>query len=199
MKSFADQKRRDVSFEKGEKVLLSTQNFKLANPGTRKLLPKWVGPFEVLERIGAVAYKLKLPKHLKMHNVFHVNLVKPYRNDGRVQPPPPPIEIDDSLEYEVERVLDDRNVGGKSSKKEFLIKWQGYGPEHNTWEPEKNLKNCKEILEEYWTYVAKFRKGVPKAVQTRVQPTAKTSVAAKAVTRPELVRLVSANEQSKGQ
>ena len=71
MKSFADQKRRDVSFAKGEKVLLSTQNFKLANPGTRKLLPKWVGPFEVIEPVGKVAYKLKLPPNLKMHNVFH--------------------------------------------------------------------------------------------------------------------------------
>ena len=184
MKSFADQKRRDVSFAKGEKVLLSTQNFKLANPGTRKLLPKWVGPFEVIEPVGKVAYKLKLPPNLKMHNVFHVNLVKPYRNDGRVQPPPPPIEIDDSLEYEVERVLDDRKVKrGKSTKTEFLVKWLGYGPEHNTWEPEKNLTNCKEILEEYWVYVGKFRKGVPEPAQAQVKTSKAKTPKRKAVTR----------------
>ena len=87
----------------------------------------------MVERIGKVAYKLKLPSNLKMHNVFHVTLVKPYKDDGRVQPPPPPIEIDDSLEYEVERVLDHRQVKrGKKTKNEFLVKWLGYGPEHNT-------------------------------------------------------------------
>jgi hypothetical protein len=92
----------------GQNVLLSTINFKLAHPGMRKLLPKWVGPFKVVERIGKVAYKVELPPNLKMHNVFHVQLLKPYR--GKVQPPPPPTEIDDSLEYEVKRVLGHREV-----------------------------------------------------------------------------------------
>ncbi|GAQ93053.1 hypothetical protein KFL_012730010 [Klebsormidium nitens] len=184
MKSFADQKRRDVSFAKGKKVLLSTQNFKLANPGTRKLLPKWVGPFEVIEPVGKVAYKLKLPPNLKMHNVFHVDLVKPYRNNGRVQPPPPPIEIDDSLEYEVERTLDNpTGKRGKGTKTEFLVKWLGYGPEHNTWEPEKNLTNCKDILEEYWVYVGKFRKGVPEPAQAQAKPLEAKKPKQKVVTR----------------
>jgi hypothetical protein len=76
----------------------------------RKLFTKWVGPFEVTEQIGKVAYKLDLPPNLKMHNVFHVQLLKKYRDNGKVQPLPPPIEIDDSLEYEVERVLRHRKV-----------------------------------------------------------------------------------------
>ena len=110
--------------------------------------------------------------------------MKPYRNDGRVQPPPPPIEIDDSLEYEVERVLDNRKVKrGKSTKTEFLVKWLGYGPEHNTWEPEKNLTNCKEILEEYWVYVGKFRKGVPEPAQAQVKTSKAKTPKRKAVTR----------------
>jgi len=121
-KLFADQKRREVELSVGQKVLVSTVNFKLANPGIRKLLPKWVGPFEVVERIGEVAYKLALPPNLKMHNVFHVQLLKPFRDDGRVRPPPPPIEIDDSLEYEVERVLAARDVKrGKTTRKEYLV------------------------------------------------------------------------------
>ena len=49
-KSFADQKRQDVVYEVGQQVLLSTRNFRLANPGSRKLLPKWVGPFQILQK-----------------------------------------------------------------------------------------------------------------------------------------------------
>jgi hypothetical protein len=60
-KLFADQRRREVEFSAGQKVLLSTLNFKLAHPRTRKLLPKWVGPFEVVERVEQVAYKVTLP------------------------------------------------------------------------------------------------------------------------------------------
>jgi hypothetical protein len=96
-KLFADKSLREVELDVGQKVLLSTINFKLAHPRTRKLLPKWVGPFKVTKRIGKVAYKLDLPPNLRMHNVFHVQLLKKYRDNGKVQPPPPPIEIDDSL------------------------------------------------------------------------------------------------------
>jgi hypothetical protein len=95
-KVFADKRRHEVELDVGQKVLLSTINFRLVHPGMRKLLPKWVGPFKVTEQIGKVAYKLELPPNLKMHNVFHVQLLKKYRDNGKVQPPPPPIEIDDS-------------------------------------------------------------------------------------------------------
>jgi hypothetical protein len=147
-KLFAEEKRTEVELAVGQKVLLSTINFKLVHPGTRKLLPKWVGPFRVIERIGKVAYKVELPPNLKMHNVFHVQLLKKYRDNGKVQPPPPPIEIDDSLEYEVERVLGHREVkrGTKQIRKEFLVKWLGYEHEHNTWEPEKHLTHCEDLL-----------------------------------------------------
>jgi hypothetical protein len=160
-KLFADEKRREVELAVGLNVLLSTINFKLAHPGTRKLLPKWVGPFKVIERIGKVAYKVELPPNLKMHNVFHVQLLKKYRDNGKVQPPPPPIEIDHSLEYEVERVLGHREVKrGKQIRKEFLVKWLGYEHEHNTWEPEKHLTHCEDLLADYWANVATSPQGV---------------------------------------
>jgi hypothetical protein len=57
-----------------------------------------------------------------------------------VQPPLPPIEIDDSLEYEVEQVLEHRNFKrDKQIRKEFLVKWLGYEHKRNSWEPEKKL------------------------------------------------------------
>jgi hypothetical protein len=160
-KLFADENRREVELKVGQDVLLSTANFKLAHSGTRKLLPKWVGPFKVIERIGKVAYKVELPPNPKMHDVFHDQLLKEYRSNGKVQPPPPLIEIDDSLEYEVERVLGHRKVKrGKGSRKEFLVKWLGYEHEHNTWEPEKHLTHCEDLLADYWINVATSPQGV---------------------------------------
>jgi hypothetical protein len=160
-KLFADENRREVELAVGQKVLLSTINFKLAHPRTRKLLPKWVGPFNVTERIGKVAYKLDLSPNLKMHNVFHVQLLKKYRDNGKVQPPPPPIEIDDSLEYEVERVLGHREVKrGKGTREELLVKWLGYEHKHNTWEPEKHLTHYEDLIADYWINVATSPQGV---------------------------------------
>ena len=135
-------------------MLLSTRNLTLKMIGSAKLMPKYVGPFTVIQKINPVAYKLKLPPCMKIHNVFHVSLLKEYREDGSVKPPPPPSLIDDVLEYEVERVSCHRTRKiGRSVKTEFLIKWLGYGAEHNTWEPEVNLTNCPEVLSEYWAAV----------------------------------------------
>ncbi|GJP62824.1 hypothetical protein CLOP_g19847, partial [Closterium sp. NIES-67] len=74
-KSYADMKRREVSFEVGDKVLLSTKNIRLKIPGAKKSFPQWIGPFEMIQRVGVVAYKLKLPETLQIHNVFHVSLL----------------------------------------------------------------------------------------------------------------------------
>jgi len=98
---------------------------------------------------------------MKCHPVFHVSLLKAYRTDGRVQPPPPPIEVDGELEYEVEQILDKRVVKRRgSSRVHYLVKWVGYGVAHNTWEPEENLVNCSKL-------VAAYEQGLSKATRIR--------------------------------
>ena len=87
-KSYADTRRREMTFAVGDKVLLSTKNLRLAAPGSRKLLPRYVGPFEVIQRVGEVAYKFALPGSMKIHNVFHVSLLAKYEATGPCQPPP---------------------------------------------------------------------------------------------------------------
>jgi hypothetical protein len=122
------------------------------------LLPRWIGPFKIMERVDNIAYKLKLLDTLKTHFVFHVSLLKPYRVSGKIQPLLPPIlEEDDELSFEVERVLA-HEVRGSSTKpqKHYLIKWLGYGFEHNVWEPEKHLSL--EVLKEHWDTVAHSQK-----------------------------------------
>jgi hypothetical protein len=149
-KSYADRSRRELTFSVGDQVLLRTKNLRLKTSGKRKLLPKWIGPFPVVQVVGTVAYKLELPGSMKCHPVFHVSNLQPYRSDGRVQPPPMSMEISGEVEFEVEQVLLHRDIRHKRrSKREYLIKWLGYGPEHNSWEPESSM-TCDELIAEYW-------------------------------------------------
>jgi hypothetical protein len=151
--------RRDVEYAVGDRVLLSTRNLKLkAGVNSRKLLPRYIGPFAVCRRVGKVAVELDLPFNMKkLHPVFHVSLIKPYvhtreRILQRCAPPPPVDWIDDEPVYRVEKLLNhrERRYGrGHRGRMEYLIKWEGYAAEHNTWEPRSNLLTCDSLLRAY--------------------------------------------------
>jgi hypothetical protein len=153
MKLYADKKRRDLQFSLGDYVLLSTSNITLKTPGAQKLLPRFIGPYKVTEVINPVAYKLDLPREMsRTHPVFHVSLLRPYKSDGPIQAPPSPLSYDDDgvPVFEVEQILSHRDQKrGRSTRREYLIKWKGYGPAHNTWEPESGLA-CEALLTDYW-------------------------------------------------
>ncbi|KAJ9524331.1 hypothetical protein QJQ45_008531 [Haematococcus lacustris] len=165
MKSYQDNKRREVLYLPGDMVLLSTQNMrgKANQPGVRKLKPRYVGPFSVQYMVGKAAVKLWLPDEWsRLHNVFHVSLVKPYRTDASEAVPglagPPPVQwLDGEPQYTVEKVVGHRlepskgKRKGKSKKRrlEFLVKWQGHGDEHNTWELSTQLVGCQELMARY--------------------------------------------------
>jgi len=79
MKNQADKKRRDIEFQVGDVVFLKIQPYRLHSLAKRinqKLNPRFYGPFEVEERIGKVAYRLKLPPRSMIHPVFHDSLLK---------------------------------------------------------------------------------------------------------------------------
>ena len=105
-------------FAVGDKVWLLRKNIRTTRP-CQKLDVKRMGPFNVLGIIGdsKLAYKLELPRRMRqIHPVFHVSLLEPYREnqwEGRVQPAPPPEEIEGELEYEVKEILDSKIVRGK--------------------------------------------------------------------------------------
>ena len=83
-KSYADLKRRDIEYEVGDKVFLKVSPWrKILRFGQKgKLSPRFIGPYEILERIGPVAYRLTLPLELaKLHNVFHMSMLRRYRSD----------------------------------------------------------------------------------------------------------------------
>jgi hypothetical protein len=137
----------------GQDVLLSTANINFKGPGTPKLMPKWIGPYKIEREIPGskgTAYELQLPANLRIHDAFHVNLLKPYRADGRVQPPPPELTVDGQIEYEVQSILaHHEHKSGRSSKREYLIQWRGYDQSYNTWKPESCLANCQRVLKQY--------------------------------------------------
>ena len=80
-KSYADKRRRPLEFQRGDFVFLKVAPMKgVMRFGKKdKLSPRYIGPFEITERIGKVAYKLALPSELStVHNVFHVSMLKRY-------------------------------------------------------------------------------------------------------------------------
>ena len=97
------------------------------------------------------AYRLKLtPSMSKMHNVFHVSLLTPYLPNpfpSRSLPSPPPILIENQIEYEVQDILDVRK---SRNRLQYLVSWRGHGPQSNTWEPFSNLTNCSELIDEFY-------------------------------------------------
>ena len=160
MKAYADARRKDAPILKiGQPVLLSTKNLKFKHTRTRKLLPRFIGPFPIVQEVSSVAFRIRLPKTLRVHDVFHVSMLKPYKEGGTVQPPPLPEIIDGEEEYEVEAVLAhrERKLRGRKTAREYLEKWTGYQDIHNTWEPEDNLEHAREALQRYWDLTTEHR------------------------------------------
>jgi hypothetical protein len=86
---------------------------------------------------------------MKIHLVFHVSLLEPYKESSipsRSQVPPPPIEIEGQEEFEVSEILDSRII---RRKLEYLVQWQGYDISERTCEPVANLRHAPEIIQEF--------------------------------------------------
>jgi hypothetical protein len=108
-----------------------------------------------------VAYELKMNPDWRVHPVFHVSLLEPYRKSGWVQLPPPPIEMEGALEYEVESILEHRFWGTRKVPKP-IIRLHGRIVvliRHNFWEPESNVVNAPEVVVDCWKRQTKKQVG----------------------------------------
>jgi hypothetical protein len=151
-KEFADRRRGETpNLAISSKVWLLRRHDHRGRP-SQKLDYRRDGPFEILEKINPVAYKLRLRANLKIHNVFHISLLVPYEEDsidefpGRRQPPPPPDNIEGNLEYEVEAIIASQWY---RNRLQYLVRWKGYTENEDTWEPTENLDHAKDAIRRF--------------------------------------------------
>ncbi|GKB14049.1 putative reverse transcriptase domain-containing protein [Tanacetum coccineum] len=125
-KSYADNRRKPLEFEVGDRVLLKVSLWKgMIRFGTKgKLAPRYVGPFEILERIGPIAYRLRLPEELSsVHDTFHVSNLKKCLAHANLHAPLDEIKIDKTLHFVEEPVeIMDREVRSLKRSKISLVK-----------------------------------------------------------------------------
>ncbi|KAJ1041985.1 hypothetical protein NDA10_000691 [Ustilago hordei] len=142
-----NRKHKDIEFKVGDMVYINRRNWKTRRP-TPKLDTRFAGPYPVQERVGRRAYRITLPANLRVHDVFHVSMLKPARTSSLPQlaeQPTIPSLPDEDLNFEVEALIDKRSHNGTT---EYKVLWRGYSEEAASWEPVENL-NCPDLIQEY--------------------------------------------------
>ncbi|GJV07173.1 hypothetical protein Tco_1344829 [Tanacetum coccineum] len=146
-KSYADNRRKPLEFEVGDRVMLKVSPWKgvIRFRKKGKLAPRYVGPFEILERIGPVAYRLRLPEELsRVHDTFHVLNLKKCLADASLHVPLDEIKVDKTLRFVEEPVeIMDRKVKSLKRSRILLVKvrWNSKRDPEFTWECEDYMKS----------------------------------------------------------
>ena len=145
-KSYADGKRRDLTFSVGDYVYLKVSPMR----GIRrfnvkgKLAPRYVGPFKVLERKGEVAYRLELPLSLSgVHDVFHISQLKRCLRVPEEQAPLDGVDVQEDLtytEHPVKILETSERVTRNKRIKMCRVQWSHHSEAEATWEREDELK-----------------------------------------------------------
>ena len=146
-KSFADRHATDRVYKIGDWVFLKLSPCKrVVRFGKMgKLSPRYIGPYQIIERVGEVAYRLELPSELsKVHNVFHVSMLRHYVSDPSHVIPPQPLEINPDLTYEEEPVMildwKDKVLRNKTIRMVKVL-WRNHSVEEATWETEDRMRD----------------------------------------------------------
>jgi len=146
-KSYADKRRRPLSFEVGDHVYIRVSPMKGVNRfGVKgKLAPRYVGPFPIIEQCGPVAYRMELPPHLKhLHSIFHISQLK------KCLKVPVDIVVDENLSLQDDltyaehpmKILDTKiRVTRTRNIPFFKVQWSHHSEDEATWESEDFLRS----------------------------------------------------------
>jgi hypothetical protein len=136
-------------YQVGDKVWLKTKNLRTRRP-SRKLDHLWSGPYPVVKVINPVAYELRLPATMKIHPVFHTNLLLPAASNpfsDQRHPEPGPVIVDAGEDsWEVEKILDSRLRYGHI---QYYVKWKGWDIEDSTWQEVEDVSGAPEAVSEF--------------------------------------------------
>jgi hypothetical protein len=145
-KSYADKRSQPLTFEVGDHVFLKIRPKKgVIRFGKKgKLSPRYIGPFDVVEKIGKVAYRLALPPQLdKVHDVFHVSMLHKYLALPTHVLNWEDLTIEEDVTYEEEPIeIQDRSEKKIRNKTIKLVRvlWKNRGARETTWEREETMK-----------------------------------------------------------
>ena len=166
---YYNKKHMPQSYAVGDLVLLSTKNLNLKRP-SKKMSHKFMGPFEVLDKVGPQAYRLRLPSTYKIHDVLPVSLLEPYHVRGGEQADTfmqAPELIDDEELWEVEEIIE------KAQNKQgvwYQVKWTGWGDEYNQWVADEDMVGARELVEDFAAQAQKRRKPDAEEVADHSEP-----------------------------
>lgn len=155
------------TLKEGDRVYLWRRNIKTKRQSSKLDFLK-LGPFKIKRVKGPVNYELDLPKSMRIHPVFHISLLEkadpetPVDND---------VELDPTSEdriFEVEEILDH---SWEKRQHLYLVKWKGYPPEENTWEPFANFQGWQDLIRYHTQHLGEpMPPGLHQKIQKKTRP-----------------------------
>ena len=149
-------------FHIGDKVLINQGNLTIKSGNNKSLSNKYIGPYTIIDSKGSHAYQLALPMHIRLHPTVHASLLKPYwtRNKEDME-----VDTEDEPLYTIDNIINSQRF---SSEVKYLICWEGYSEDNDTWGPMENLSTdgIKQLLIEFHNTPGNIKK----AIHTDLEP-----------------------------
>jgi len=124
-------------------------------PVSKKLSEKNLGPYEIIAQPSSVSFTLRLPQSMRaIHLVYHVSMLEPAPSSSipnQTEDPPPPVEIEGEIEYEIAEILDTKLDRHRRCKLQYLVRWASYEgtDEETSWITADELAHAQELVQDF--------------------------------------------------